>query len=74
MVSTSERRSWNTPLRAPWNPVIKACLNAIDEHVKLYLESGDSWHLRQAESLRNYVANLKDWIHSQEGKTEERRE
>jgi hypothetical protein len=64
----NERRTWNTPLRKPWNPVIKACLNAIDEHVALYLATGESWHLEQAAVLRNYVRNLKDWIHSREGK------
>jgi hypothetical protein len=64
----NERRTWNTPLRKPWNPVIKACLNAIDEHIRLYLETQDTWHLDQAENLRNYVLRLKIWIHSEEGK------
>lgn len=64
-----ERRTWNTPLREPWNPVIKHCLNAIDEHVRLYLSTGDVWHLHQSQALREYVATLKQWIHSQEGKT-----
>lgn len=63
-----ERRSWNTPLREPWNPVIKACLNAIDCHIALYLQTKDAWHLAQAQTLREYVATLKDWIHRQEGK------
>jgi hypothetical protein len=61
-----ERRSWNTPLRQPWNPVIKQCLNAVDYHVSLYLETGDPWHQEQANSLRQYVAKLKEWIHEQE--------
>jgi len=64
----NERRTWDTPLRKPWNPVIKACLNAIDEHIRLYVETRDIWHLRQAEYLRDYVVRLKDWIHGQEGK------
>ncbi len=66
---TSERRTWNTPIREPWNPVIKKCLNAIDEHVSLYLETGDKWHMEQAEVLRKYTMDLKRWIHGQEGKT-----
>lgn len=66
---TSDRRTWNTPLREPWNPVIKACLNAIDEHVRLYLYTQDKWHMDQAQDLRKYVTKLKDWIHKQEGKT-----
>jgi len=65
----SEKRTWNTPLRKPWNPVIKACLNAIDYHIALYLSTGETWHLEQAAVLREYVATLKDWIHGQEGKT-----
>ena len=69
MKSIGERRTWNTPLREPWNPVIKACLNAIDEHVRLYVETSDRWHLTQAQTLRAYVATLKDWIQGQEGKT-----
>lgn len=52
----------------PWNPVIKACLNAIDEHVALYLKTGEQWHLAQAQILREYVAELKEWIHRVEGK------
>lgn len=57
------KREWNTPLREPWNPVIKQCLNAIDEHVKLYIHTGDRFHLGQAQTLREYVQALKDWIH-----------
>lgn len=60
-------RTWNTPVREPWNPVIKQCLNAIDEHMRLYLESGEVWHLRQAQILREYVLDLKKWIHRMEG-------
>lgn len=65
----NERRTWNTPLRKPWNPVIKHCLNAIDEHVSLFIATGEIWHLEQAEHLRDYVVQLKDWIHREEGKS-----
>lgn len=68
---TNDKRTWNTPLREPWNPVIKHCLNAIDNHVALYLETQDEFHYNQAQTLRGYVAHLKDWIHSQEGKKSE---
>lgn len=61
-------REWNTPLREPWNPVIKHCLNAIDKHIALYIQTQDPWHFCQAEKLRQYVQDLKTWIHSQEGK------
>ena len=61
-------REWNTPVREPWNPVIKKCLDAVDLHTRLYLETGDEWHQSQAKVLRNYVSNLKTWIHKQEGR------
>ena len=66
--ATSDRRTWNTPIREPWNPVIKSCLNAIDEHVRLYFETQDAWHMDQAQTLRLYVAQLKQWILRSEGK------
>jgi hypothetical protein len=61
-------REFNTPIREPWNPVIKSCLNAIDEHIKIHLKTGDEWHLSQAEILRKYVGDLKTWIHKEERK------
>ena len=65
----TERRTWNNPTREPWNPVIKACLNAIDHHTRMYLDSKNRWHLDRAQTLREYVSELKDWIHDCEGKT-----
>lgn len=59
-------REFDTPIRQPWNPVIKKCLDAVDTHVKLHLYTGDAWHLSQAEILRKYVRDLKTWIHLEE--------
>lgn len=59
-------REFDTPICQPWNPVIKKCLDAVDTHVKLHLDTGDAWHLSQAEILRKYVRDLKTWIHQQE--------
>lgn len=59
-------REWNTPYREPWNPVIKKCLDAVDLHTRLHLETGDPFHSFQANILRQYVMNLKDWIHQTE--------
>ena len=61
-------REWNTPIREPWNPVIKKCLDAVDLHVQLHLDTQDNWHNSQAEILRKYVKDLKIWIHQQEGR------
>ena len=55
-------REWNTPIREPWNPVIKKCLHAIDTHMRMYIQTGDDWHLSKADTLRNYVKDLKVWI------------
>ena len=60
------KRTWNTPVREPWNPVIKQCLNAIDYHIDLYLKTNHVWHLYQAERLREYLHELKNWILSEE--------
>ena len=62
------KRTWNTPVREPWNPIIKHCLNAIDYHIDLYMKTNNSWHLIQAEHLRTYLHNLKIWITAQEKK------
>lgn len=63
---STERRTWNTPVRSDWNAGIHSALGAIDLHVKLHLETGDAFHLEMADTLRSYVSNLKTWIHSQE--------
>jgi len=46
--------------------VIKKCLDGVDLHTKLYLESQDTFHLNQADLLRIYVSRLKNWIHETE--------
>lgn len=55
-------REWNTPIREPWNPLIKQCLSAVDRHNRLYFVTHDPRHLHQAAMLRQYVAELKEWI------------
>ena len=59
-------REWNTPVREPWNALIKQCLDAIDRHEELYRSSGSGWHAAKAQDLRWYVAELKQWIKAQE--------
>jgi len=40
---------------------------AIDNHTRLYFETGDEWHQEQAQILRKYIKDLKVWIHKEEG-------
>jgi hypothetical protein len=61
-------REWNTPKREPWNAPIHQILKAIDNHTRLWMETGDLWHRDQAEYLRSYVNELKTWIHKEEGR------
>jgi hypothetical protein len=63
-----ERRTFNTPIREPWNAPIHNILKAIDNHMALYLKYRDPWHLQQAAILRNYLRELKAYIHKKEGK------
>lgn len=59
-------REYDTPHREQWNKPIHQMLKAIDNHTKEYLKDGDTWHLKQAEILRKYVKDLKEWIIHQE--------
>ncbi len=61
-------REWNTPKREPWNAPIHQILKAIDEHNRMYFEDHDPWHLEKAAMLRQYLHELKTWIHKREGR------
>ena len=63
------KREFNTPQREAWNAPIHQILKAIDEHMRLYFDSHDQWHIEKAEMLRLYLHELKTFIHNQEGKT-----
>jgi hypothetical protein len=62
-------REWNTPVRDCWNVPIHQILKAIDNHTRLYLKTGDPYHLEASKNLRSYLGNLKEWIHREEGKS-----
>lgn len=59
-------REWNTPRREPWNAPIHNILKAIDEHNRQFFIDNNPWHLEKANQLRQYLHELKTWIHSQE--------
>jgi predicted NAD/FAD-binding protein len=63
-------REWDTPVRNMWNTPIHNLLKAIDNHTRLYFNTGDDWHLEQAEILRKYVSELKTWIRAEEEKND----
>jgi hypothetical protein len=59
-------RTFNSPSREPWNKPIHNILKAIDQHNVEYFKSGDLWHMEKAKFLREYVLELKQWIHENE--------
>jgi hypothetical protein len=40
----------------------------VDCHNEQYFLTGNAWHLKQSELLRQYVRGLKDWIREEEKK------
>ena len=66
----TERRTFNTPLREPLNPIIYQSLRAIDWHNAQYFLTMDQWHLEKAAIIRQYVRELKAWIYEQEERME----
>ena len=61
-------KEWNTSVRDKWDDPVRQIVKAIDNHTRLYLETGDHWHWERAEDLRNYLRKLKNYIHAQEGR------
>jgi len=62
----NERRTFNTPLREPLNPIIHRLLQAVDWHNSQYFKDGNLWHLEKADIIRQYVRELKAWVYEQE--------
>lgn len=65
-------REWNTNVRESWNTPINQILKAIDNHTQLFLETNDYWHEEKSSILRNYVNELKTWIHKEERNNNEK--
>ena len=68
---SEERRTFNTPIREPWNPVIHRLLQAVDHHNSAFLRDGNPWHLQKATFIREYLHELKTWMHAEEAKVME---
>ena len=62
----ARQREWEPSTRKPWNDKIHNLLTTIDLHTELHIKTGDTFHIEQAEILRNYIKSLKTWIHLQE--------
>lgn len=58
-------RDYEPATRKPWQDPIKHIVRAIDQHTALHLATGDLWHATQAQRLREYVAELKEWLTQQ---------
>jgi len=59
-------REFDTPSRKCWNAPIHNILKAIDNHNQEYFKTQDTWHIEKAQILRDYVNELKTWIHKKE--------
>lgn len=55
-------------MRENWNEFIRQLLRGIDRHNAIYFRTGNTWHLEKAAQLRTYVAELKNWIKTEESK------
>ena len=64
----TERRTFNTPLREPLNPIIHRLLQAVDWHNAQYFKDHNRWHLEKAAIIRQYVTELKAWVYEEEAK------
>lgn len=66
MNTNSSKRTWDTSVRSSWNVRIFHMIKAIDAHNEIYFQTSDYRHLAQAECLRKYIKDLKDWIKEEE--------
>jgi glycerophosphoryl diester phosphodiesterase len=66
---TEPRRTYNPKSRAIWADPIRFLVQAVDNHTKLYLETGDPWHEEKARDLRKYINELKTHLIKNEQET-----
>tara|TARA_B100001123_G_scaffold416684_1_gene518547 strand:- start:472 stop:759 length:288 start_codon:yes stop_codon:yes gene_type:complete len=59
------KRTFTTEVRKDWQDMIAETLKAIDRHAK-YKE--DDFHTRSYYILKQYLVDIKNWIHSEEQK------
>ena len=59
------KRTFTTEVRKDWQDMVAETLRAIDRHAK-YKEA--DFHARSYFILKQYLADLKSWIHVEEDK------
>ena len=59
------KRTFTTEVRKDWQDMVAETLRAIDRHAK-YKE--DDFHARSYFILKQYLVDLKNWIHVEEDK------
>ena len=62
------KRTFTTEVRKDWQDMIAQTLKAIDRHAKY--KDTDEFHARSYYILKQYLVDLKSWIHAEEEKLE----
>jgi hypothetical protein len=72
---SKSKRTYTTDVRKDWQDMVAETLRAIDRHSKIYLqEDKDDFHMQSYYILKQYLVNLKSWIHLHEEKLENNNE
>ena len=70
-LTNKPKRTFTTEVRQDWQDMIAQTLKAIDRHSKY---KDDDFHTRNYYILKQYMIDLKNWIHSEEHKREMKNE
>tara|TARA_Y100000588_G_scaffold310310_1_gene335787 strand:+ start:195 stop:404 length:210 start_codon:yes stop_codon:yes gene_type:complete len=65
------KRTFTTEVRKDWQDMIVETIRAIDRHAK---HKEDDFHTRSYYILKQYLVDLKNWIHVEEDKKRHKHE
>ena len=68
---SKSKRTFTTEVRKDWQDMIAQTLKAIDRHAK---NKEDDFHARSYFILKQYLVDLKNWIHVEEDKKRHKHE
>ncbi len=68
---SKSKRTFTTEVRKDWQDMIAQTLKAIDRHAK---NKEDDFHARSYFILKQYLVDLKNWIHAEEDKKRHKHE